>query len=68
VCLVALFVSWRNWEAAHSHAAGEESELLDRGEGRTRFMAMAGILLSAIFALLLMMSSISLFLAPQCTP
>jgi len=68
VCLLALFVSWRNWHAVHSHARGEETELLEVGEGRVRFMSMAGILLSALFALLLLLNSISLFLAPQCMP
>ncbi len=68
VSLIALFVSWRNWHAVHSHSDGEEEALLEVGEGRTRFMSMAGILLSALFALLLLVNLISLFLAPQCTP
>ncbi|MGH7651457.1 MAG: hypothetical protein ACREMS_06395 [Gemmatimonadaceae bacterium] len=66
--LVALFVALHNWNVVHSHAEGEEWELLEIGEGRARFMAMSGILLSAIFALLLLMNAISLFLTPQCTP
>ncbi|HZE09826.1 MAG TPA: hypothetical protein VE110_13830 [Gemmatimonadaceae bacterium] len=67
-CLVALFVALHNWHIVHSHAEGEEQDVLEIGEGRARFMAMSGILLSAIFALLLLMNAISLFLTPQCTP
>lgn len=66
--LAALFVAWRNWHAAHTHEEGEEEELLEVGEGRTRFMSMAGILLGAVFSLLITMNLVSIFLTPQCTP
>jgi hypothetical protein len=68
VALGALYVAWRSWRAAHREQPDEEEELLEVGEGRTRFMAMSGILLSAVFSLLLIANLIALFAVPQCTP
>jgi hypothetical protein len=65
--LAALLTSFLNWSEAHSHAAGEEAELLEGGEGRIRFMAMAGILLGMIFSLLIAFNTVAVFAAPQCT-
>ncbi len=60
----ALITAVRSWLA--DRKPSEESELLEVGEGSTRFMAMAGILLGAIFSFLLVMNAIALFMAPQC--
>ncbi len=68
IAAAALIVSLRSWASVHNHTEGEEEELLEAGEGRTRFMAMSGILVSAIFVLLLTMNAVSIFLTPQCVP
>lgn len=59
----ALITAVHSWLA--DRKPSEESEL-EAGEGRARFMAMAGILLGAIFSFLLVMNAIALFMAPEC--
>jgi hypothetical protein len=68
LAVVAFFTAWRSWSAVHAHETGEEDELLETGEGRTRFMAMAGMLLGGIFILLIVMNFVTLFIMPQCRP
>jgi hypothetical protein len=67
VAVSGLVTSIMNWRSTTRAEVGKE-ELLDIGEGRTRFMAMGGILLGAIFSLLLVFNSIAVLIAPQCTP
>ncbi len=60
----ALITAVHSWLA--DRETSENSQLLDVAEGRVRFMAMAGILLGAVFAFLLVMNAIALFMVPQC--
>lgn len=66
VALAALVTTVRGWLVVRG--SGDEGELLEVVEGRTRFMAMAGILLGAVFSFLLVMNAIALFMATQCSP
>ena len=59
-------VSWRNWRLTFEEAAGSAHHLLDFGEGRTRFLAMFGILTSFLFALGLLFSTAAVFVVPLC--
>jgi hypothetical protein len=68
LAVVTFFTAWRSWSAVHAHEAGEEDDLLETSEGRTRFMAMAGMLLGGIFTLLIVLNSVTLFITPQCHP
>jgi len=59
-------VSFRSWRLTSEEAAGSAHHLLDRGEGRTRFLAMFGILTSVLFALGLLFATAAVFLVPLC--
>lgn len=59
-------VSWRSWRLALAEAPGDAHDLLDFGEGRTRFLAMFGILASFLFALGLLFATAAVFLVPLC--
>jgi hypothetical protein len=59
-------LAWRNWRATRQEASGREHRALDTGEGRTRFMAMAGMLTSALFVLVSVGHTVTLFLVPPC--
>jgi hypothetical protein len=53
IALAAGTTAWRSWRAT-------------RREGRTRFMAIAGMLVSGLFVLGVVMNSIPLFLVSLC--
>ncbi|HET6580196.1 MAG TPA: hypothetical protein VFG66_17900 [Gemmatimonadales bacterium] len=66
IALAAGVTAWRSWRATrHEHPGGQES-LLEVGEGRTRFMALAGMLVSGLFVLGVIMNAIPLFIMPLC--
>jgi hypothetical protein len=62
VALLAGGVAWRSWRATQ----GEHEALLEVGAGRVRFMALAGILLSAVFVLGIVMNTVPLLLLRPC--
>ncbi len=66
VALGALLVSIRAWRATRGEKAGQETEALEIGEGRTRFMGMAGILVSALFMLAILLTGAALVGLPPC--
>jgi hypothetical protein len=53
VCLAAAFagglVALRSWRLTFHELPGSAHDLVDGGEGRTRFMAMCGMLVSLLF-------------------
>ncbi|HEX7964158.1 MAG TPA: hypothetical protein VF651_00455 [Gammaproteobacteria bacterium] len=63
---VALLVSAAAWARVHKEREGSSHRLLDIGEGRTRFMAMAGILSSSLFLLALLSASTQVFVFRLC--
>jgi hypothetical protein len=66
VALLAGGSAWRSWRATrHEHEGGHEA-LLEAGEGRTRFMALAGMLLSAVFVLGIVMNVVPLLMLRPC--
>jgi hypothetical protein len=72
VAVAALLTALRTWkrtrEEAHRHrAARQRVEAAEVGEGRTRFMAMAGVLVSGIFVYGLVMNAMPLLFMPICT-
>jgi hypothetical protein len=59
-------VSWRSWRLTFDETSGSVHHLLDVGEGRTRFLAMFGILTSFLFALGLLFATAAVFVVPLC--
>jgi hypothetical protein len=66
LALVALVVSIRSWREVRGEKSGGGHHLLDAGEGRTRFMAMLGILNSCLFLLAILSASAGGFVFPFC--
>ena len=66
VAILGGIVSFRNWRLTFDEAPGSAHHLLDVGEGRTRFIAMFGILTSFLFALALLLATAAVFLVPLC--
>ncbi|MDQ6732593.1 MAG: hypothetical protein M3Z35_00540 [Nitrospirota bacterium] len=59
-------IAWRSWQQTRHEQPDSAHGLMTRGEGRTRFMAMSGILTSALFLLGLLFSIAAVFMVPLC--
>ena len=75
VCLAAAAVSARTWlrtRGEHQESAGSSrhhdaaTALAETGEGRTRFMALSGLLASLTFLVLTVVQTASIFLVSPC--
>jgi hypothetical protein len=66
MCLVSASSAYRNWLATRQEQGGDSAELIERGEGRTRFLAISGVLVGATFALATAFSAVSIMLSPLC--
>ena len=66
IVLLALITALRSWrEIRHGHDA-EHHELAEVGEGRARFMALAGVLLSFVFLFAVLMNAVPLITNSLC--
>ncbi len=50
IALATILISWRHWQLTKEEASGEITELAEIGEGRTRFLALWGMLMGGMFA------------------
>jgi hypothetical protein len=66
VALLALAVSWRAFQRTRQEAGGGSGHLLEMGAGRTRFLALWGVLLGGAFAAASAMTAIAFILLPRC--
>ena len=75
VCVAAAAVSFRSWlrlRGEHQQGSGRGSEhtpaaaLAETGEGRTRFMALCGVLTSLTFLVLSLVHTAAIFLVSPC--
>jgi hypothetical protein len=64
--LATALVSYRNWRITADESAGPRSPLIDIGEGRTRFLSLWGMLVSALFILAAVFDLIALRILPVC--
>lgn len=75
LCVAGGLVSWRDWmrtrDEHHSRSGkaaqhGQPAALLETGEGRTRFMALSGLLTSVTFLIVVIAHTASIFLVSPC--
>lgn len=59
-------MSWRNLRRTKHEAEGSVHHLLAIGEGRTRFMAMFGILASFLFGVGIIFATAAMMVVPLC--
>ena len=73
--VAAFLVAWRTWSRTrgehqeHSGSGSSEGNwaaLLETGEGRTRFMALSGVLTSGAFLLITIVNTLTIFLVSPC--
>jgi hypothetical protein len=66
LCAAAGTIAWRNWNATRDERPGRAHHLVESGDGRTRFLAMTGLMTSTLFAAAIVFESINLFVVPAC--
>lgn len=67
ISVAAAYFGWRAWERTRGEHTGGHGELLERGEGRTRFLGYVGLVFGALFASAIIFDVIALAIVPQCT-
>ena len=65
VALVALWVSWRNFQQVRAEPRREDGHE-DTGAGRTRFLALWGVVFSGGFALASLATGVAYLTIPRC--
>jgi hypothetical protein len=66
ICLSAVFVAAIAWSRTKHERTGDHHNLLEIGEGRSRFMALAGIITSVGFMVATLFSAPALFFVAPC--
>ena len=75
VCITAGLAAIRSWsQTRHEHqsssGAGEKhgpsAALLETGEGRTRFLALSGLMTSIVFTIAVLAHTVSIFIVGPC--
>lgn len=66
VCIVAGIVSYSGWRKTRNEKPGDAHQLLGSGDGRTRFMFMAGMMTSGLFAIGTALAALNLAAISPC--
>ncbi len=64
--VAGLFASLHGWRATREEKSGSGHHALEVGEGRTRFLALSGVMTSVMFLLAVAFSAVTLFVSPSC--
>jgi hypothetical protein len=64
--LAALLLAWRDWRATRNEHHGGSEHMIEVGHGRTRFLALWGMILGAGFALIIVANGVALLSMPPC--
>jgi hypothetical protein len=59
-------VSWRAFALTRDEHKGDHHHLIEVGEGRSRFLALSGLMTAGGFFLIVLFNTISLILVPLC--
>jgi len=66
ICVAAGLVAFANWRRSRGEKAGDATQLLGNGDGRTRFMAMAGMVASGLFLFATIASLLYIVVGAPC--
>ncbi|MBV8853489.1 MAG: hypothetical protein JOY91_08805 [Sinobacteraceae bacterium] len=67
VALAAAFTGWRLLQLTREEMHGDHRHLVDTGAGRTRFLALWGLVAGIGFAVATAITGIALFILPRCS-
>lgn len=63
---IAGSIAYRQWGETRSERGGSAHRLVHSGEGRARFLAMCGMLTSALFGVAIIIDAIGTIIGPPC--
>lgn len=66
LCASAFVISLRNWQITGSETEGHHHHLVERGEGRTRYLGIIGMSFSVLFFVLTVAGAVILAIVPLC--
>lgn len=66
ICIAAGIAAWLSWRRSRDEKPGTARHLVGNGDGRTRFMAMSGMMTSALFLMVTGVSAVTLAAVPAC--
>jgi hypothetical protein len=66
VAALSALIAWKNWRAAGRERRGSVEGLLAIGEGRTRFMALSGLMLSLLFLFAILLNGVVMLQLHRC--
>src|SRR5947209_17702717 len=66
LALIGTYVSYNSWRRTREEREGSHHDLIEVGEGRTRFFAFAGLFTSLVFALVIFCDTVSVLMVPAC--
>jgi hypothetical protein len=66
ISLLSLLVSWRTFKRTREEGAGDAHPPIGVSEGRTRFLALWGVLLGSGFALASTFTAVAFLTLPRC--
>ena len=66
ICIAAGGFAWRSWQRSRDEKPGSGHHLMESGDGRTRFMAMVGLICSGLFLIAVVFETAMLYMVPSC--
>ncbi len=63
---LGIWIAWSNWRVTRHEAGGDIHQSADRGDGRTRFMALFGLSWSALFLFAVVVQALVLVYFGPC--
>jgi hypothetical protein len=66
VAVAAFWVSWRTLQRTRDEGRGDHTHLMEVGTGRTRFLALWGVLLGGGFAVATLVTAVAFIIVPRC--
>jgi hypothetical protein len=61
-------IAWSNWNATSVQSSLGADRVVQAGDGRRRFMALCGVIVSGLFAVVLLFTGIGILWVPSCGP
>ena len=66
ICAAAGVAGWRNWSLSRREKEGDAHNVVESGDGRTRFMALCAMMTSALFFVATLFAALPLFTVRPC--